>query len=136
MCAVIGSLEHPISSVSVDGSLTADGGSYGVTTANNLYDLYNSGGGSGGGSGGTILLFLNSLSVGVSGILSSDGGYGNPNGSGGGGGGRIHFHWSHITTGDVYQPVANVKGNISIGFVPHFFLVFMSNQLYDAIYYD
>ncbi|KAK1417918.1 hypothetical protein QVD17_27054 [Tagetes erecta] len=112
---VIGSLEHPISNVNVDGSLTADGGSYGDKMARNLYDLYNSGGGSGGGSGGTILLFVNSLSVGVSGILSSDGGYGNPNGSGGGGGGRIHFHWSHITTGDVYQPVANVKGNISSG---------------------
>ncbi|KAL8209856.1 hypothetical protein R6Q57_006588 [Mikania cordata] len=112
---VIGSLEHPISSVSVDGSLTADGGNYGEKTASNLYDLYGSVGGFGGGSGGTILLFVNSLSVGASGVLSSDGGYGNPNGSGGGGGGRIHFHWSHITTGDVYQPVANVKGNISIG---------------------
>ncbi|GKC63278.1 hypothetical protein Tco_1095876, partial [Tanacetum coccineum] len=113
---VIGSLEHPISSLSVDGSLTANGGSSGEGTASNPYDLYNSdGGGSGGGSGGTILLFVNTLSVGESGVLSSDGGYGNPNGSGGGGGGRIHFHWSHISTGDVYQPVASVKGNISIG---------------------
>ncbi|KAJ0601687.1 hypothetical protein HanIR_Chr03g0131581 [Helianthus annuus] len=106
---VIGSLEHSISSVSVDGSLTADGGSSGGKTANNPYNLL------GGGSGGTILLFVNSLSVGESGVLSSGGGYGNPNGSGGGGGGRIHFHWSHITTGEVYQPVASVKGNISIG---------------------
>ncbi|KAM0070543.1 hypothetical protein Hdeb2414_s0001g00014361 [Helianthus debilis subsp. tardiflorus] len=112
---VIGSLEHPISSVSVDGSLIADGGSYGDKTASNPFDLYHLGGGSGGGSGGTILLFVNTLSVGESGVLSSDGGYGYPNGSGGGGGGRIHFHWSRITTGDVYQPVANVQGNISIG---------------------
>ncbi|KAK9065546.1 hypothetical protein SSX86_014947 [Deinandra increscens subsp. villosa] len=112
---VIGSLEHPISSVSVDGSLTADGGSYGDKTGSNPYEVFSSVGGYGGGSGGTILLFVNSLSVGASGVLSSGGGYGNLNGSGGGGGGRIHFHWSHIATGDVYQPVANVKGNISIG---------------------
>lgn len=119
LCAVIGSLEHPISSVTVEGALTADGGSYGDSPTSNPYDLYNSGGGSGGGSGGTILLFVNSLSLGESGVLSSGGGYGNPNGSGGGGGGRIHFHWSHISTGDVYQPVASVQGNISIGFVFH-----------------
>ncbi|KAI3804675.1 hypothetical protein L1987_26398 [Smallanthus sonchifolius] len=112
---VIGSLEYPTSSVIVDGSLTADGGSYVDKTTSNPYDLYNYGGHSGGGSGGTILLFVNSLSVGESGVLSSGGGYGNPNGSGGGGGGRIHFHWSDIPTRDIYQPVASVKGNISIG---------------------
>ena len=123
LCAVIGSLEHPISSLSVDGPLTADGGSSKGTTSN-PYDLYNLNGvGSGVGSGGTILLFVNILSVGESGVLSSDGGYGNPNGSGGGGGGRIHFHWSHISTGDVYQPVAIVKGNISIGFVSRIFIL-------------
>ncbi|XP_071730346.1 uncharacterized protein [Rutidosis leptorrhynchoides] len=105
---VIGSMVHPISTLSVDGSLTANGGGYGE---DNPYDQY----GSGGGSGGTILLFVNSMSLGETGVLSSGGGYGNPNGSGGGGGGRIHFHWSHIPTGDVYQPVASVKGNISIG---------------------
>nr|KAJ0207051.1 hypothetical protein LSAT_V11C500245200 [Lactuca sativa] len=108
---VIGSLEHPISSLCVDGSLTADGGSYGEKSVRNAYDIYKSGGG----SGGTILLFLNDLFVGESGSLSSAGGYGNPNGSGGGAGGRIHFHWSHIPTGDVYQPIATVKGNISTG---------------------
>lgn len=112
---VIGSLEHPISSLSVDGSLTADGGSYGEATAGYMYHPYHSAGGSGGGSGGTILLFVNSLSVGESGVLSTGGGYGSPDGSGGGGGGRIHFHWAHISTGDVYQPVAYVLGNISIG---------------------
>ena len=103
LCAVIGSLEHPISSLSVDGPLTADGGSSKGTTSN-PYDLYNLNGVVyGGGSVGTIILFVNILSVGESGVVSSDGGYGNPNGSGGGGGGRIHFHWSHISTGDVYQ---------------------------------
>ncbi|KAL8244754.1 hypothetical protein R6Q59_011012 [Mikania micrantha] len=108
---VIGSLEHPLSSLSVDGSLGADGGSYIV---NKNYDWFQgSGGGGGGGSGGTILVFLNALTVSESGYLSSDGGHGSQNGSGGGGGGRIHFHWSHIPTGDVYQPVATVKGNIS-----------------------
>ncbi|GKC40294.1 cyclin-dependent kinase F-4-like protein isoform X1 [Tanacetum coccineum] len=67
--AVIGSLEHPISSLFVDGSLTANGGSSGEGTASNPYDLYNSdGGGSGSGSGGIILLFVNTLSVGESGV--------------------------------------------------------------------
>ncbi|GKB53270.1 mediator of RNA polymerase II transcription subunit 14 [Tanacetum coccineum] len=47
---VIGSLEHPISSLFVDRSLTANGRSYVEGTASNLYDLYNSdGGGLGGG---------------------------------------------------------------------------------------
>ncbi|GKB44110.1 hypothetical protein Tco_0889052 [Tanacetum coccineum] len=47
---VIRSLEHPISSVFVDRSLTANGRSYVEGTASNLYDLYNSdGGGLGGG---------------------------------------------------------------------------------------
>lgn len=115
--AVIGSLEHPLSSLSIDGSLGADGGSYAENIDykhNGITDWFQ---GSGGGSGGTILLFLNALTVGESGILSSGGGQGTPNGSGGGGGGRIHFHWSHIPTGEVYQPIATVKGNISTRFV-------------------
>ncbi|KAI3822027.1 hypothetical protein L1987_09608 [Smallanthus sonchifolius] len=108
---VIGSLEHPLSSLSVDGSVGADGGGYTVKQHHDWFQ--DSGGGGGGGSGGTILVFLNGLTVGESGFLSSDGGHGSQNGSGGGGGGRIHFHWSHIPTGDVYQPVASVKGKIS-----------------------
>nr|XP_043627763.1 uncharacterized protein LOC122599331 isoform X2 [Erigeron canadensis] len=99
---------------SAGGGVLADGGSYGEETIGNPNDLYNLDGGSGGGSGGTILLFVNTISLGRSGVLSSDGGYGNPNGSGGGGGGRVHFHWAHISTGDVYQPVASINGNISI----------------------
>ncbi|KAK9946594.1 hypothetical protein M0R45_012050 [Rubus argutus] len=64
------------------------------------------------GSGGTILLFLRTLALGESANLSSVGGYGSSNGAGGGGGGRIHFHWSDIPTGDVYQPIASVGGSI------------------------
>ncbi|XP_062019140.1 uncharacterized protein LOC133735722 [Rosa rugosa] len=96
---VMGSLEHPLSSMSVEGLVTADG-----------EDSEN--GRPGGGSGGTILLFLRTLDLGESANLSSAGGYGSSNGAGGGGGGRIHFHWSDIPTGDVYQPIANVEGNI------------------------
>ncbi|KAI7726076.1 hypothetical protein M8C21_026406 [Ambrosia artemisiifolia] len=81
---VIGSLDHPVSSLSVDGSLGADGGSHTIVEQDDWFQ----GSGDGGGGGGQ-------------------------NGSGGGGGGRIHFHWSRIPTGDVYQPVATVKGNIS-----------------------
>ncbi|XP_071701342.1 uncharacterized protein [Rutidosis leptorrhynchoides] len=110
---VIGSSQHPLSSLSIDGSLGADGGSYVENIINKKHDVDDWFQGSGGGSGGTILVFLNALTVGNSGTVSSGGGRGSPNGSGGGGGGRIHFHWSHIPTGDVYQPVATVKGNIS-----------------------
>ncbi|XP_071728579.1 uncharacterized protein [Rutidosis leptorrhynchoides] len=60
---------------------------------------------------GKILLFVSSLFLDESGVLSSGGGYGNPNRSGGG---RNHFHLSHIATGGVYQQVSSVKGNISI----------------------
>ncbi|KAI3792745.1 hypothetical protein L2E82_06633 [Cichorium intybus] len=106
---VMGSSEHPLPSLDVDGLVRADGGSY--EDVFKKHDSIQSSGG--GGSGGTILLFLNDLSVGESGQLSSDGGQGSSDGSGGGGGGRIHFHWSHIPTGDVYQPIANIKGDIS-----------------------
>ncbi|KAF5797813.1 hypothetical protein HanRHA438_Chr07g0295721 [Helianthus annuus] len=109
---VIGSLDHPLSSLYVDGSLGADGGSHSVGKYDDWFQGDEDGGG-GGGSGGSILVFLNALTVGESGFLSSDGGHGSENGSGGGGGGRIHFHWSRIPTGEIYQPVATVKGNIS-----------------------
>nr|XP_043628452.1 uncharacterized protein LOC122599906 [Erigeron canadensis] len=110
---VIGSLVHPLSSLSIDGSLGADGGGYVENIVSKRHGFEDWSQGSGGGSGGTILVFSSALTVGESGILSSGGGQGSPNGSGGGGGGRIHFHWSHIPTGDVYQPIATVKGNIS-----------------------
>ncbi|XP_038710741.1 uncharacterized protein LOC120005270 isoform X1 [Tripterygium wilfordii] len=111
---VIGSMEHPLSSLSVEGSVEADGEGYGDTPGNkeNINGLS---GGPGGGSGGTILLFLRTLDVGESSILSSIGGNGSLNGAGGGGGGRVHFHWSDIPTGDVYQPIASMRGSIHTG---------------------
>ncbi|KAL8171635.1 hypothetical protein V2J09_023439 [Rumex salicifolius] len=113
---VMGSMEHPLSSLSIEGSVRADGGSYKAVrkrkdyaVANSLYP------GIGGGSGGTVLLFLTTLTVGQNATLSSSGGKGGPDGGGGGGGGRVHFHWSNIPTGDLYQPIATVEGNIFTG---------------------
>ncbi|XP_039044220.1 uncharacterized protein LOC120183614 isoform X2 [Hibiscus syriacus] len=109
---VMGSMEHPLPSLSVEGAVKADGESYGETIWHGGYSV--SSGSSiapGGGSGGTVLLFLHTLTLGKSAILSSVGGYGSSKGSGGGGG-RIHFHWSDIPTGDVYQPIASVNGSI------------------------
>lgn len=101
----------------VEGSVASDGESCGENNrkkGNSTIDV--SSAGPGGGSGGTILVFLRSLNVSEPGILSSAGGLGSQNG-GGGGGGRIHFHWSDIPTGDVYQPIARVEGNIHTRFV-------------------
>ncbi|CAK9167784.1 unnamed protein product [Ilex paraguariensis] len=109
---VMGSQMHPLSSLFVEGSVRADGensqkNDYGIVDDQN--------GGPGGGSGGTILLFLSALVLAETGLLSSAGGLGCSNGCGGGGGGRIHFHWSDIPTGDVYQPIASVNGSINTG---------------------
>lgn len=114
----MGSSEHPLSSLSVEGSMTTDGESFERTTLKEKFPLVDSlSGGPGGGSGGSILLFLRTLALGESAILSSVGGYSSSIGGGGGGGGRIHFHWSDIPTGDVYQPIASVEGSILSGFV-------------------
>ncbi|XP_027079701.2 uncharacterized protein [Coffea arabica] len=103
---VMGSWEHPLVSLSVEGSVKADGdGSGGQLKSKDSFHP-------GGGSGGTILLFLHSLDLGESGAMSSAGGHGSVGGGGGGGGGRIHFHWSDIPTGDMYQPIATVNGSI------------------------
>ncbi|KAL5783356.1 hypothetical protein ACOSP7_008385 [Xanthoceras sorbifolium] len=110
---VMGSVEHPLSSLSIGGSVRADGESLKQHFVKEYYAVTDGpSGGPGGGSGGTILLFLRTLDVDESAILSSVGGYGSSEGSGGGGGGRIHFHWSDIPTGDVYQPIASVRGSI------------------------
>ncbi|XVF49069.1 hypothetical protein PTKIN_Ptkin03bG0239400 [Pterospermum kingtungense] len=108
---VMGSLEHSLSSLSVYGSLRADGESFGESirehdrrTVSNI--------GPGGGSGGTILLFVHTIVLSDSSVLSMAGGHGSPSGGGGGGGGRIHFHWSDIPTGNEYLPIASVKGSI------------------------
>ncbi|XP_042486737.1 uncharacterized protein LOC122066956 [Macadamia integrifolia] len=113
---VMGSLEHSLSSLTVYGSLRADGKSFGENIG--MQDdrvIESSDGGPGGGSGGTILLFLRTLTLDDNAVLSSGGGHTTYNGSGGGGGGRIHFHWSDIPTGDEYQPLSSVKGSILAG---------------------
>ncbi|KAG5003490.1 hypothetical protein JHK86_027629 [Glycine max] len=112
---VVGSLEHPLSSLSIQGYVKADGGNFEPQIRNEKFAIFdNFTGGPGGGFGGTILMFLHMLTIGKSVVLSSIGGYSSSNGSGGGGGGRIHFHWSDIPTGDVYLPIASVKGDIQI----------------------
>ncbi|PON67877.1 ephrin type-B receptor [Parasponia andersonii] len=113
---VMGSLEHPLSTLSIEGSVKADGESFEGTSREGKYAVIDgSSGGPGGGSGGTILMFLHTIFLGDSATLSSIGGYGSPYGGGGGGGGRIHFHWSDIPIGDVYQPIASVQGSIHAG---------------------
>ncbi|XP_020097904.1 uncharacterized protein LOC109716759 [Ananas comosus] len=103
---VMGSWEHSLSSLSIFGSVEANGESFSSAVANI------SSGGPGGGSGGTILLFLRTLTLGEASVLSSGGGLGS-HGGGGGGGGTIHLHWSDIPTGDEYLPIATVKGTIN-----------------------
>lgn len=107
----MGSIEHSLSSLSLDGSLRADGETFGEDgrTMSSI--------GPGGGSGGTILLFVRSLALGGGSFISTGGGHGSKSGGGGGGGGRIHFHWSDIPVGDAYLPIASVKGSIYTGFV-------------------
>ncbi|XP_059645479.1 uncharacterized protein LOC132287032 [Cornus florida] len=112
---VMGSWEHPLSTLSLEGSVSANGESFGEKFGNKDHIVIDDQtGGPGGGSGGTILLFLSALALGELGTLSSIGGRASPNGGGGGGGGRIHFHWSDIPTGDIYQPIAIVEGSIRL----------------------
>ncbi|KAH0907506.1 hypothetical protein HID58_039333 [Brassica napus] len=105
---VIGSREQPLSALSLEGSMRADGESVKRLSRDENGSVV----APGGGSGGTVLLFLRYLILGESSLLSTGGGSGSPVGGGGGGGGRIHFHWSNIPTGDIYQPIASVKGII------------------------
>ncbi|XP_052180688.1 uncharacterized protein LOC127793928 isoform X2 [Diospyros lotus] len=108
---VMGSMEHSLSSLAINGSLKADGESSGehIRKQSGISNI-----GPGGGSGGTILLFVHKLALGEASSLSTVGGHGGPN-SGGGGGGRIHLHWSDILTGDEYLPMASVQGTIHVG---------------------
>ncbi|KAL1808836.1 hypothetical protein ACET3Z_025826 [Daucus carota] len=110
---VMGSLEHSLSSLYIDGSLRADGESYGekIVNQHGMQTAVLSNGG--GGSGGTILLFLNSIVLGDSSIISTNGGHGSVDG-GGGGGGRVHFHWADISVGDEYLPVSTGEGAINV----------------------
>ena len=114
--AVMGSLEHSLSSLSIHGSVQADGESFGEhlreTNPRMVMNV-----GPGGGSGGTILLFIHSMALGDSSIISTVGGHGSPYGGGGGGGGRVHFHWSDFPVGDEYLPIAHIRGSIQVGCV-------------------
>lgn len=119
-CAVMGSLTRSLTSLTVDGSLRADGQSdaeYTKSRENSVISNI----GPGGGSGGTILIFVRSLVLGDLSVISTFGGHGSPYGGGGGGGGRIHFHWSGIMEGDEYLPVATVKGTIHTGYATFHF---------------
>ncbi|XP_042488312.1 uncharacterized protein LOC122068501 isoform X1 [Macadamia integrifolia] len=106
---VMGSIQWPLLKLDVYGSLRAEGQSYGKETK---YHNGISFGGLGGGSGGSILLFLQTLTIGENSTISVTGGNGGPIGGGGGGGGRIHFDWSQIATGDEYVPIATINGTI------------------------
>ena len=112
----MGSLEHSLSSLTLNGALRADGESFGKDIREDKGRVI-SGIGPGGGSGGTILLFVHMLVLGESSIISTNGGHGSPGGGGGGGGGRIHFHWPDVPVGDEYIPLANVKGSIITRFI-------------------
>ncbi|WCJ42610.1 hypothetical protein M5689_023407 [Euphorbia peplus] len=111
---VMGSAEHALSNLLVYGSIRADGESYArdVKKKNGRMGFNV---GPGGGSGGTILLFIRTMTLGNSSIISTIGGRGSLEGSGGGGGGRIHFHWSDIAVGDEYLPIATANGSIRTG---------------------
>ncbi|XP_012076823.1 uncharacterized protein LOC105637809 isoform X1 [Jatropha curcas] len=108
---VMGSVEHALSSLSVYGSLRADGESFGEEVKKKD-DKMISNAGPGGGSGGTILLFIHTMALSNSSTISTVGGHGSPDGGGGGGGGRVHFHWSDIPVGDEYMPIATANGSI------------------------
>ncbi|CAI0381031.1 unnamed protein product [Linum tenue] len=110
---VIGSMEHALSSLSVYGSLRADGESFGEDPKRDA--IMTSNVGPGGGAGGTILLFVHSVTFGSSSTISTMGGHGSPYGGGGGGGGRVHFHWANIPTGDEYVPIAIANGSLQTG---------------------
>ncbi|GJN05573.1 hypothetical protein PR202_ga23214 [Eleusine coracana subsp. coracana] len=103
---VMGSWEYSLPSLALYGSVESNGGSYADMTTNGSI------GGPGGGSGGTILLFVHTLSLAESSLLSSVGGLGS-SGSGGGGGGRIHFHWSNIPTGETILLWMIVRGGVN-----------------------
>ncbi|KAI4350761.1 hypothetical protein L6164_005182 [Bauhinia variegata] len=108
---VMGSMELSLSSLTLNGSLIAEGESFGVHISKQG-GKFVSGLGPGGGSGGTILLFVQALALGESSVISTAGGQGSPSGGGGGGGGRVHFHWPDIPVGDEYIPLASIRGSI------------------------
>ncbi|KAE8651460.1 hypothetical protein Csa_001417 [Cucumis sativus] len=107
---VMGSIQWPLLTLKIFGSLTADGQSFLKVIGNDNSSMI---GGHGGGSGGTILLFLQELELFRNSSITVIGGNGGSLGGGGGGGGRVHFHWSNIHVGDEYMPVASISGSIN-----------------------
>ncbi|KAL4029467.1 hypothetical protein IC575_007680 [Cucumis melo] len=107
---VMGSIQWPLLTLKIFGSLTADGQSFLKVMSNDNSSMI---GGHGGGSGGTILLFLQELELFRNSSITVVGGNGGSLGGGGGGGGRVHFHWSNIHVGDEYTPVASISGSIN-----------------------
>lgn len=107
---VMGSIQWPLLTLKIYGSLTADGQSFLKATRNDNSSMI---GGHGGGSGGTLLLFLQELELFKNSSITVIGGNGGSLGGGGGGGGRVHFHWSNIHVGDEYTPVASISGSIN-----------------------
>ncbi|KAG9452480.1 hypothetical protein H6P81_005384 [Aristolochia fimbriata] len=104
---VMGSMKWPLSRLDIYGSLRADGQSCSEGNQNGTLR-----GGLGGGSGGTVLVFLQTLTLGDNSSLSIAGGHGGRIGGGGAGGGRVHFDWSNIAVGDEYVPIATINGTI------------------------
>jgi hypothetical protein len=133
----MGSLEHSLTSLTLNGSLRSDGESFGEGIRRQ--DGRVSSIGPGGGSGGTVLVFVQTLALGDSSLISTVGGQGSPSGGGGGGGGRVHFHWSNIPVGDEYITLATVNGSIDTGLVYinicfsllHLFCASVSEELFD-----
>lgn len=107
---MLGSIQWPLSRLDLYGSLRADGQSFSKAITSSVGSMV---GGLGGGSGGTVLLFLQELRLLENSSLSVVGGNGGSLGGGGGGGGRIHFHWSMISTGEEYVPVASISGTLN-----------------------
>ncbi|KAL6839711.1 hypothetical protein ACP4OV_030399 [Aristida adscensionis] len=107
---VIGSMKWPLSRLQIYGSVSSDGQSHreGSGNSNGTFK-----GGVGGGSGGSILLFLQGVLLEKNSSLSASGGKGGIHGGGGGAGGRIHFHWSHIATGEEYVQIASINGTVA-----------------------
>ncbi|EFJ26064.1 hypothetical protein SELMODRAFT_98651 [Selaginella moellendorffii] len=105
---VMGSQNHPLSTLEVYGTISADGGSLTNSSGSDAKEET----GAGGGSGGSVLLFLQNLALQNGSVLSAGGGEGGYVGGGGGGGGRVHFHWSNVPTGDDFVAIATIKGLI------------------------
>lgn len=119
LAPVVGSMEHPVTVLDVYGVVAADGAS---STSNDPVRVEVAG--SGGGSGGSLLLFLQTITLGNGSRLSTVGGKGSAVGGGGGAGGRVHLHWAHIPIGEDYVPIATIaEGRVDTRWVPNFYIL-------------